>query len=131
VTRNRGLPAAIGCVVAAMWSSLAFCGEASPMIDKAGGLFVMATFKVKPGQETKFLEIMKRVVIDTRREEGNVDYRLHKMTSAPDTYVTYEVFTDKAAADAHNASDHIKQIVPPLLATLDGEISVQTLDIIR
>lgn len=112
-------------------SGPALAEDVSAAIDADGGVFVIATFTVKPEKEADFVAIMKQVVIDTRNEEGNVDYRLHAVPAKPHTYVTYEVFRDQAAADAHNASDHIKAIVPPLLQTLDGDIAVQAMQIVK
>lgn len=117
-------------LVWALWSIPVYAGSWSGEIDKAGYVDI-ATFVVKADKAAAFEAIMKQVVIDSRAEGGNIDYRLHKVSDAPLTYVTYEAFKDKAAADAHNASDHIKKIVPPLLQTLDGDIKVQVLEVVR
>jgi len=121
----------IGYAVALALSAIpATAGDWSGEIDRAGYVDI-ATFMVKADKAADFETIMKKVVIDSRAEEGNIDYRLHKVSDAPLTYVTYEAFKDKAAADAHNASEHIKNIVPPLLETLDGDIKVQVLEVVR
>jgi quinol monooxygenase YgiN len=109
---------------------LATAGDLSQRIDQ-GDVFVIATFRVKPEREAEFVQIMKQVVVDTRGEVGNVDYRLHKVVGTSHTYVTYEVFKDQAAAEAHNAADHIKRIVPPLLEMLDGELGIKALEPLR
>ncbi|WP_342237861.1 putative quinol monooxygenase [Inquilinus sp. OTU3971] len=121
---------AIAAALLAAAGTPAVAGGVSSDID-AAGYFDIATFTVKADKAGDFEAIMKQVVIDTRAEPGNIDYRLHKVSDRPLTYVTYEVFKDKAAADAHNASEHIRRIVPPLLETLDGEIKVIVMEAVR
>lgn len=113
--------------MAALMTQPTVAGDFSAEIDAAGFVDI-AMFVVNAD---KFEAIMKQVVVDSRGEEGSIDYRLHKVSDPPLIYITYEAFKDKAAADAHNASDHIQKIVPPLLETLDGEIEVTVMEVVR
>lgn len=113
----------LAAVLAASSWGFAKAGEPPKDIDGAG-YFSIATFRVKPERLASFEKIMKQVVVDTRAEPGNVDYRLHKVSSEPLTYITYEVFRNEDAADQHNSSDHIRKIVPDLLETLNGDIKI-------
>ncbi|GIF20341.1 hypothetical protein Ate02nite_30710 [Paractinoplanes tereljensis] len=46
----------------------------------------------------------------TRREPGNLAYEVHAEESAdPPAFILYEQYTDRAAFDAHAASDHFEK----------------------
>lgn len=66
----------------------------------------------------------------TRREPGNLAYEVHAEEGAePAAFILYEQYTDRAAFDAHAASEHFAEyilgIVRPLLTdrnVLFGEV---------
>ena len=60
--------------VAVSFAAASIATPASDVVDQ-GEVFNIATFKVKPGQEPAFEKIMKQVVIDSRAEPGNLEYR--------------------------------------------------------
>jgi len=71
---------------------------------------IVATLVCKPGTE----EEVERASLDwfipkTLEEEGCDEFLLLRQQDDPTRFVSYEIFRDKAALDAHIASDHVKQ----------------------
>ena len=86
---------------------------------------VIATLKVKDGQQAAFEETAKRLVAAVRANEpGCLTYALHR-TDEPTTYVFLERYKDQAAIEAHRKMDHFRQIGRELGAVMDGPPQVQ------
>jgi quinol monooxygenase YgiN/drug/metabolite transporter superfamily protein YnfA len=117
----------IGLLGGALFAGTVMAAPATDPVDQ-GEVFNIATFKVKPGEEAAFEQIMKQVVIDSRAEPGNLEYRFQQSVDNPDVYVSYEVFRTAAAAKAHLSSDHIQKVLP---AVLGGGVDVKSYKIVR
>ncbi len=101
--------------------------SASSQIDEAGYALV-ATFTVKDGEVDRFIEAMKENTVESRKEEGVVDYRSYQSPDNPNVFINFEAYTDEAAFDAHLETDHVKKVGPIFDEILDGEIEVEFLD---
>ena len=51
------------------------------------------------------------VAAASRREEGNLFYKVHQSNAAANTLVLFEGYADAAAVEAHRHSDHFQQLV--------------------
>ncbi len=129
VTKNG----ALGSLTAAAIIAIAASALAAPATDPVdqGEVFNIATFKVKPGQEAAFEQIMRQVVVDSRAEPGNLEYRFQQSVDDPHVYVAYEVFKTAEDAKSHINSEHIQRVVPAVLEMLYGAIDVKTYKIVK
>ena len=65
---------------------------------------VIATLKVKAGQEETLVAGMKKMIEHVRAHEpGTKTYLLHRSAADPTTFLVYEVYADQAAFAAHGA----------------------------
>ena len=89
---------------------------------------VVATAKVKEGQEAGFEETaLKLVEAVNVNEPGCMLYTLNK-GDAPLTYVFMERYEDQDAVAAHQTSDHFKTLGRQMGAFMDGRPDVLVLN---
>ena len=82
---------------------------------------VIATLKVKAGQEETLISGMKKMIEHVRgHEPGTRTYLLHRSTADPTTFLVYEVYADQAAFAAHGASEPMKEFFKLAGSILDG-----------
>jgi quinol monooxygenase YgiN len=71
---------------------------------------VVATLKIKAGQEAAFEAVAKELVEKVNaNEKGCLLYKLHK-AEEPQTYVFMERYADQAAVEAHRATPYFKEL---------------------
>jgi quinol monooxygenase YgiN len=71
-------------------------------------LTVIAKVRAKPGREEDVLAELLKLVEETRKEDGCLNYDLHRSQTEPAVFMFYENWTDRAALDSHAASPHMK-----------------------
>jgi quinol monooxygenase YgiN len=82
---------------------------------------VIATLKVKAGQEETLVAGMKKMIEHVRAHEpGTKTYLLHRSAADPTTFLVYEVYTDQTAFAAHGASEPMKEFFKLAGGILDG-----------
>lgn len=59
------------------------------------------------------------IVEQSRDEEGCISYDVHQSLEDPSVFVWYETWTDKAALDAHFATDYVKEFFAIVDASAD------------
>ena len=64
----------------------------------------------REGEEERAAELIPRLVEASAAEPGNVHYLAHRDPEDPRVFLMYEQYRDKAAFEAHGASDHFKQL---------------------
>ena len=74
-------------------------------------VYVFAKWQVKQGNLTKVLSLLAQAAQESRKEKGNLFYKLHQSTTDANTILLYEGYTDEAAANEHRNSDHFQEIV--------------------
>lgn len=84
---------------------------------------IVASVKAKPTHIDAVAEAVKSVVAPSRAETGNLQYDLHNVIDAPDTFVFIERWADREALTRHEATPHFQQLV----AQLEGK--TESLDI--
>lgn len=72
---------------------------------------VFATWKVKEGQLTNVLNLMKIVQEESLKEKGNLFYKIHQSNSDADTLVLFEGYTNEAAVAHHRNSTYFQELV--------------------
>jgi (4S)-4-hydroxy-5-phosphonooxypentane-2,3-dione isomerase len=82
---------------------------------------VIATLKVKAGQEETLVAGMKKMIEHVRAHEpGTRTYLLHRSAADATTFLVYEVYADQAAFAAHGASEPMKEFFKLAGGILDG-----------
>ena len=71
-------------------------------------LTVIAKVRAKPGCESEVEAELRKLVEATRKEDGCLNYDLHRSQTEPAVFMFYENWTNRAALDAHAASPHMK-----------------------
>lgn len=77
--------------------------------------------KIKEGRKDEFLALVKELVEESRKEEGNIAYGLWQDRNDPDILTFVEDWKDQGSIDEHNAAEHFKRIVPRMLELVDAE----------
>jgi quinol monooxygenase YgiN len=77
--------------------------------------------RIRKGRKAEFLALVKELVEESRREEGNMAYGLWQDRSDPDILTFVEDWKDQVAIDAHNATEHFQRIVPQMRELADAE----------
>lgn len=85
---------------------------------------IVATIKVKPGQEAQFQAVALRLVAAVRANEpGCLLYTLSKGDDAS-TFVFMERYASEDAMKAHRGTDHFRTIGREMGAFMEGAPSV-------
>ena len=74
-------------------------------------VYLFAKWTVKEGHVDQVLELLAQMTEKTRKEEGNLFYRIHQSISDANTLMLYEGYVDTAAVEAHRNSDHFQSLV--------------------
>jgi quinol monooxygenase YgiN len=91
----------------------------------------IATLKIKPGQEAEFERLQAELSQLTHATEPDTAvYDIIRSRDNPNTYVVYARFKDEAAFTLHQGTDFHERLVPPILATVDGEMDLKFYDFI-
>ncbi len=81
---------------------------------------IVAQNVVKEGKVDEFLAVAKELVEKSRAEEGNISYTLNQNIKKPNVLTFIEIWKDKEAIEAHNASAHFNDALPKLQAICEG-----------
>ncbi len=87
---------------------------------------VVARLDIKPEKVDQFLELAKKMVEETRKEEGCITYILYKSCFTPeDEFVFYEEYKDQKALDFHNGSAYLKEFLSATAPMLNSAPKVE------
>ena len=93
---------------------------------------LIARMTAREGEEDRAAEILGRLTAASRAEPGNIHYIPHRGADDPRAFVIYEQYRDKAAFEAHGATEHFKTIAQgELFPLMEGErerLFYETLD---
>lgn len=71
---------------------------------------IVATIKVKPIYTDAVIQFFKTELINqSRAEEGNIQYDLHRGLEDQNTLLMYETWASKQAIDSHKATEHFEK----------------------
>ncbi len=79
---------------------------------------VVARDHVKPECREEALKLVKELVEETRKEEGNIAYAFHQDINDPDFFAMIEEWESPQALQAHGNSEHFTRIIPQLGALM-------------
>ena len=89
-----------------------------------------ATFQAAAGKEEELENVLKALIKETAKEEGSVEYRLHRIIDAPGKYRFCEKFKDQAAFDFHCKSDHFLSAMAKMAPLVEGEGTLEKLELV-
>ena len=75
-------------------------------------LKVVARTRVKEGCMDAYCALARELVAETRKESGNIFYTLNQSAEDKSLVAMLEAWQDRAALEAHFASEHFQRIVP-------------------
>lgn len=79
------------------------------MSEKA--IHVFAKWVIQEDKLKEVLENVRKCALLTRKEEGNLFYKVHQSTTEPNTLVLFEGYKDQSAAAIHKNSAHYIEYV--------------------
>ncbi|HEY9711984.1 MAG TPA: putative quinol monooxygenase [Chroococcales cyanobacterium] len=68
---------------------------------------VVATAVAKPGKEKELERILTGLIEPTRKEEGFIQYDLHRSLDDPRVFIFFEIWESRAHLDKHAQNDHL------------------------
>lgn len=72
---------------------------------------VAATWKAKPGEENRILDVITTMTPLSRNEPGCLLYQAQVDPADPTTFFLYEQYADAQAYEDHKASEHFQKHV--------------------
>ncbi|BAN22902.1 putative quinol monooxygenase [Caballeronia insecticola] len=69
---------------------------------------VVAILVAKPGREEELRQVLEANVEPTRKEQGALQYDLHRDIKEPRRFIFFERWASEAALDEHGRSAHIQ-----------------------
>ena len=81
-------------------------------------LVLVVSMKAKEGAEEEAAEVMRELAEASRQEPGTELYVPCRDPDDPGSFLLFEQYQDRAAFDAHAASEHFQRLGPPRLFEL-------------
>ena len=72
-------------------------------------LTIIAKLKAKSGSEEQLYEELRKLVGQTRAEEGYINYDLHRSVEDPSTFMFYENWESRPLWEQHMQSPHLQE----------------------
>jgi quinol monooxygenase YgiN len=85
---------------------------------------VVAKNYVKPEKIQEFIGLCKKLVKESVKEEGCIDYGLYQELDNPGILTMLEEWRDKSDLDKHSKSNHFREMFPLLLEFLEKETEI-------
>lgn len=83
-------------------------------------IVVSAVFQAKPGREAELESALRAMIAPVGKEDGAVEYAVHRAVDDAGRFFFYEKYRDQAAVDLHMATPYLKDLldqVPALCAS--------------
>ena len=74
-------------------------------------VYVFAKWQVKQGNLAMVLSLLEQAAQKSRKEEGNLLYKIHQRTNDANTILLYEGYVDETAVEKHRNADHFQEII--------------------
>ena len=91
---------------------------------------VVAHLRAKAGMEDRVREELLKMVAETRKEEGCINYDLHEEIDQPGQFVFYENWTSAEALERHTRTPHYLHLTSIAPEVLDGASDVRRFSMI-
>jgi len=80
-------------------------------------VYMVRYIEVTPGSDTQGAALVKKLADASRKEAGAMRFEVAQRTSPANQFITFEVWKDQAALDAHNGAAH-KQFLDAVQSVL-------------
>lgn len=88
-------------------------------------LKIIATIKSKSEFINEIESVLKQLVSESRKEDGNISYLLHRDLKNADEFIVIEEWKSSEAIDFHNNTSHFKDFLNAISGkTEDVQINV-------
>ncbi|WP_419778376.1 putative quinol monooxygenase [Maridesulfovibrio sp.] len=88
-------------------------------------IYLSASFQAKEGKEVELEKLLSSMIPETAKENGVLEYRLHRLDSSEREFFFYEKYESQEALDSHLASAHYKSLVRNLEGVLASPPAVE------
>jgi quinol monooxygenase YgiN len=82
-------------------------------------IVVSGTAEVQPSKRQQAIELFKRLMSETTKEDGNISYHFYIDIENENVFRVFEQWQSQAALEAHFATDHMAELnreLPKLIA---------------
>lgn len=90
-------------------------------------LEVVATITAKPDAVDAVRDGLSALVAESRKEDGNVSYKLFESAVEPGTFITIEVWKSQEDLDAHMQTPHLQKALSEFDAHLAAAPAIHPL----
>src|ERR1700684_4199626 len=80
-------------------------------------IYMVRYIEITPGSETQGAALVKKLADASRKEAGAMRFEVAQRTAPANQFVTFEVWKDQAALDAHMGASH-KQFLDAVQSVL-------------
>jgi quinol monooxygenase YgiN len=98
--------------------------------DEPNGLRVMADLVAKPEHADDLRSLLVPFAAGARKEPGCLHYKVLEVEGEPGHFITYEIWTDRAALDAHMKTPAMAAAAPKLVPILAKPFTQTFLDVV-
>ena len=91
---------------------------------KSEKIVLIARLKVKPDSVESAKRAALAIVSDSRNEAGCLNYDFHQAIDDETIFVWHETWANKAAIDAHGASEHFKDFSAKIKDSVDEPLQI-------
>lgn len=79
----------------------------------------LSRFKIKPGTEDEFIELIDAMEANAAKEPDTLEYKFYRLEE-PNAFAVYESFTDEDADKAHQENPESAPIIAKMIECIDG-----------
>ncbi|MDQ2857538.1 MAG: antibiotic biosynthesis monooxygenase [Candidatus Eremiobacteraeota bacterium] len=113
---------------AAAAAGVALAGFGPALAEEPKGLRVIADLLAKPGSADDARKLLVPFAQGARKEAGCLSYTLLEIQGEPGHFMTYEIWRDRVALDAHLKGPAIVAAGPQLTPLLAAPLKITYLD---
>jgi quinol monooxygenase YgiN len=87
-------------------------------------IYLTAVIHSKPEFREAIGQVLRNMVVQTRKEKACLQYDLHQGSEDENLFVFYEIWENQAGLDAHNNQPYIRDFVTFTLGKLSQEAQI-------
>lgn len=88
---------------------------------------IIAKFDVLPGHEAEFIKCAVDVTRDTRKERGNLSYKIMQSEKHSEKFTFIEEWLNDTAIEQRNNSKHFKKFIEEIAPLIKGDVEIEKL----
>lgn len=89
---------------------------------------IIAKFNVLPGSVEEFKKCAVNVVRDTRKEKGNLAYKIYQNRQDNTKFTFIEEWLNDTAIEQHNNAKHFIKFLDDIKPLTEGEVQIEQLN---